>query len=128
MFAPLRVALSAPCDMAGMNGNGNAMANATSSTHMPDHDMSAMTAANSMAVDSMVTDSMAADMNTHSCCDGASSICSGTCNLGINVSLLLPETSYTPVYKNSFKSALIAAKTLFRELTPPSRPPASLYS
>ena len=124
MFTPLRVALSSPCDMAGMN----AMASSSSGAHMPGHDMSAMTAAESMVADSMAVESMTTDMNAHSCCDGASSICSGACDLGINVSLLLPGTSYTPVYKNSFKSALITAKTLFRELTPPSRPPASLHS
>ena len=44
MFAPLRVALSSPCDMAGMNG----MASSSSGAHMPGHDMSAMTATESM--------------------------------------------------------------------------------
>ena len=82
------------------------------------HDMSAM----------LSTDTMSSEMDGHGCCDDLSINCSDTCDLGVNVSLVLQETSYAPVYKDSFKSVSLSSKILFRELTPPSRPPANLHS
>ncbi|MFV9616642.1 MAG: hypothetical protein ACNYZG_11845 [Gammaproteobacteria bacterium] len=73
-------------------------------------------------------DSMSSEMNGHGCCDDLSSNCSAACDLGITVSLILQETSYAPVYKDGFKSVSLSSKILFRELTPPSRPPANLHS
>ena len=116
MFTPLSGVIAAQCDMAEMHVS-------TSSAVMPAHDMSAM-----LSTDMLSTDSMPSKMNEHGCCDDLSFNCSAACDLGVNVSLILQETSYSPVYKYSFKSAVISSKILFRELTPPSRPPANLHS
>ncbi len=116
MIAPLRGAIAAHCDMAEMDGS-------TANMEMPvfgemAHDMSAMHS----------TGSMSSEMNQHSCCDDLSFNCSDACDLGVNVSLVLQEISYAPVYKASLKSVSLSSKILFRELTPPSRPPANFHS
>ena len=82
------------------------------------HDMSTM----------LPTDSMPSEVNAHGCCDDLNINCSAACDLGVNVSFILQEISYAPVYKNSFSSVSLSSKILFRELTPPSRPPANLHS
>jgi hypothetical protein len=119
MFTPLSGVVAAHCDMVDMAEMDASSGGAV----MPGsvilaHDMSTM----------FSTDSMSSEMNGHSCCDDLSSNCSAACDLGINVSLVLQETSYAAVYKNSFKSVSVSSKILFRELTPPSRPPANLHS
>ena len=119
MFAPLRSVMSAHCVM----GDMGEMDASTGNTVMPvlsdmSHDMSAM----------LSTDSMPSAMTEHDCCDDPSFNCSAACDLGVNISLVFQQTSYVPVYKDSFKVASLSSKTLFRELTPPSRPPASFHS
>ncbi len=119
MFTPLPGVMAAHCDM----GDMGEIDISSSSAVMPSsvimaHDMSAM----------LYTDSMSSDMKGHSCCDDPSTKCSGSCDLGVNVSLILQETPYLAVYKDSFKSVSLSSKILFRELTPPSRPPANLHS
>ena len=116
MFTPFSGVVAAHCDMEEMDAS-------SSSTVMPGsvilaHDMSTM----------LSTDAMSSEMNAHGCCDDLSFNCSAGCDLGVNVSLVMQETSYAPVYKDSFKSVVISSKILFRELTPPSRPPANLHS
>ncbi len=119
MFAPLRGVVAAHCDMGEMEGMvASSSSAAMHGTEMLAHDMSAM----------LSTDLMTSEMNEHGCCDDLSFSCSAACDLGVNVSLVLQETSYAPVYKDSFKSVSLSSKTLFRELTPPSRPPANLHS
>ena len=116
MFAPLSGVVAAHCDMAEMDASpGNAV---MSGSVIPAHDMSAM----------LSTDAMSSEINGHSCCDDLSSNCSAACDLAVNVSLVLQETSYAAVYNSSFKSVSVSSKILFRELTPPSRPPANLHS
>jgi hypothetical protein len=118
MFAPLSGVVAAHCDMGDMGEMDVSSSSAVMSYHMNmAHDMSAM-----------LSDSMSSEMNEHSCCDDLSVNCSGSCDLGVNFSLILQETSYSPLYENSFKSVSFSSKTLFRELTPPSRPPANLLS
>ena len=119
MFAPLPGVMAAHCDM----GDMGEIDVSSSSAVMPSsvilaHDMSAM----------LFTDSMSSDNNGHGCCDDLSTNCSIACDLGVNVSLILQETPYTPAYKDSYKSVSLSSKTLFRELTPPFRPPANLHS
>jgi len=103
-------------DMDISSGNTTLSNTVMKSTAMQVHELSAM----------LSIDSMASDTNAHGCCDDISVNCSGTCDLGVNVSLAVSQTSYTPVYKNSFKSVSLSSKTLFREPTPPSRPPLKL--
>lgn len=124
MFTPLSGVMAAQCDMAEMAEMHVSTSSAViPGSVIPAHDMSAM-----LSTDMLSTDSMPSAMNQHGCCDDLSFNCSAGCDLGVNVSLILQQTSYSPVYKYSFKSALISSKILFRELTPPSRPPANLHS
>jgi len=113
MFAPLPVVMAAHCDMDAFSGSAVMPGSA-----MEAHDMSAM----------LLTDSMSSEKYGHGCCDDLSAKCSIACDLAINVSLILQETPYSPAYNVSFQSASLTLKTLFRELTPPSRPPANLHS
>jgi hypothetical protein len=119
MFAPLSAVVAAPCGM----GDMAEMTASSSSAVMPApvvlaHDMSTM----------LPTDTMSSEVNGHGCCDDLSSNCSAACDLGVNASLILQETSYAAVYKDSFKLVSFSSKILFRELTPPSRPPANFHS
>ncbi len=115
MVAPLRGIVAAPCDMAEMNASPDVV--------MQGHDMSATLSTNSLSADLMES-----EMKGHGCCDDISINCSGDCDLGINISLIAQGVSYSPVYKNSVAVDSFTYKTLFRELTPPSRPPANFHS
>jgi len=92
MFAPLRSIAAAPCDMADMDDSSH-------SAVLMAHDMPTMLSA----------DSMHSEVNDYNCCDDISINCSAACDLGISVSLILQETSYSPVYKNSFKVTSISS-------------------
>ena len=116
MFVPLPGVLAAHCDMEEIDVSSTSAV--IPSSVILAHDMSAMP----------YTDSMSSDKNGHGCCDDLSTKCSDTCDLGVNVSLVFQETPYSPAYKVSFKSASLSSKILFRELTPPSRPPAIFHS
>ena len=116
MFTPLSGVVAAHCDMAEMDVFSASAG--TPVSEMLAHDMSAM----------LSTDTMSPEMNGHSCCDDLITNCSAACDQAVNVSLILQETSYAAVYKYSFKSVSVSSKILFRELTPPSRPPANLHS
>jgi len=119
MVAPLRGVVAAHCDMVKMSMQEMDVSSNTIVMHAPMmHDMSAMQS----------TGSVPADTSKHHCCDDASASCSGVCDLGISFSLMLQEISYSPVYKSSFNSVPFTSKILFRELTPPSRPPATFHS
>ena len=110
MFAPLRGAMAVHCNMATMDD---------SSSHaemMAGHDMAAMMTAGS--------DQM--DMNAGNCCDDIGSSCASACDFGVNVSLVLQEITYSPVFENATNLVPASSETLFRELTPPSRPPARI--
>ena len=116
MFTPLSGVVAAHCDMAEMDvSSSNAV---TPGAVMPVHDMSAM----------LSTETVSSEMSKHDCCDAPATNCLNACDLGMNISLVFPQTVYAPVYKNSFKSVSLSAKVLFRELTPPSRPPANFHS
>ncbi len=119
MFTPLSGVIAAQCDMADMGEMDASSSSAVipGSVILP-HDMSAM----------LFSDTMSSEMDKHGCCDDLSINCSTVCDFGVNVSLIFPEISYAAVYKDSFKSASLSSKTLFRELTPPSRPPANFHS
>ena len=121
MIAPLRSIAAAPCDMTEVNvssGSADVRIEMSHAVTMV-HDMTAMLASDS---------SQAGMTKGYNCCDDISINCSAACDLGISVSLILQETSYSPVYKNSFKVTSISSKVLFRELTPPSRPPENPHS
>ncbi len=123
MIAPLRGVVATQCNMGDMgemdiSSSSDVMPGSVILAYDMEHDMSAMLSA----------DSKTSEMNEHGCCDDASVNCSGACDLGVNISLVLQETSFAAVYQNSINSVLISSKTLFRELTPPSRPPANLHS
>ncbi len=111
MLAPLRSVMAAPCDMASMDDSSN-------DAVMMAHDMSSM----------LSVDSKYSEVNDYNCCDDISFSCTGGCDLVINASLLMQETFYAPVYTNSFKSLASSSRTLFREITPPLRPPENLHS
>jgi hypothetical protein len=124
MFTPLSGVMAAQCDMADIAE----MHVSTNSAVMPGSVMPAHDISDMLSTDMLSIDSMHSAMNQHDCCDDLSFNCSAGCDLGVNITLILQQTSYSPVYKYSFKSALISSKILFRELTPPSRPPANLHS
>lgn len=113
MIAPLRGVVAAHCEMEAMNTSSGAVMHGTMA-----HGMSAMHPSGSMP----------ADMSKHQCCDDTSINCSIVCDLGLSFTLVPQATTYSPAYKISFKPDALSSTILFRELTPPSRPPAILHS
>ena len=83
-----------------------------------EHNMSAMHAAASMHQ----------YMHKHCCCHDCKNNCSGGCDLGVSLSLLQQVSFYSPVYESFLRPVTLTSKILFRELEPPSRPPATLHS
>jgi hypothetical protein len=115
MIMPLRGVIAAQCDVEKMHMEEmGASSNKVVMHGAMAHDMSAM--------------QFADEVQKHHCCDNASVLCSGICDLGINISLMPQQSFYSPVYTSSFKPVAFSSKILFRELTPPSRPPATLHS
>ena len=113
MFAPLRGAI------------------ADQATHCQMGDMSAMEMTHH---DQMLQNQAGHQMNHEQviaidqqscCCDGD---CASNCDMGMTVSLILQSSAYTPVIKNVSESIRISTDIIVRVLTPPSRPPAILYS
>lgn len=116
MLAPLRSVMamsSSHCDMDDMPAT---------------HDMSTMVSGKTMVHhNSMTTDT--AEINHQCCCcdDGnTNGSCAGNCDMGMSISLLIQESSYTPVFLEVAESNKISPHILVRALTPPSRPPAKL--
>lgn len=121
MFAPVRFVLAAPCNMESPEMHAMQISSGHAVMHKADkqgHNMSAMHAAGSMHQ----------DMNKHCCCHDCKYNCSGKCDLGVSLSLLQQESHYSPVYEGFIKPVTLTSEILFRELTPPSRPPATLHS
>jgi hypothetical protein len=116
MIAPLRSLAAVNCDMDAMHVASSHAA--MSGTVMQGHDMSAMHS----------VDTMHDARHKCCCCGDASAVCSGACALGINASLIQQTTLYSPVYTTCYKLDAFSSEILFRELTPPSRPPATLHS
>ncbi|MBE9567712.1 MAG: hypothetical protein IMF14_03380 [Proteobacteria bacterium] len=62
------------------------------------------------------------------CCDDISSACMADCHFSAPLSLYLQQVEYLPVLLKTETFENVANALIVRELTPPSRPPASLYS
>lgn len=123
MIAPLRNVVAVPCDMEVM-GNMQGMHEVSNHGVMPvDTTMSERDGAAMQSADIMHH-----QMSKHCCCNDCDVNCAGDCDFGISFSLLLHEINYSPVYQAGARPFSPASKILFRELTPPSRPPATLHS
>jgi hypothetical protein len=121
VFAPLRFVLAAPCHMESPDMHAMQASSGHAAMHHADkqgHHMSAMHAAGSMHQ----------DMNKHCCCHDCKNNCSGNCDLGVSQLLPQHDSHYSPVYEGFIKPVTVISEILFRELTPPSRPPATLHS
>ena len=136
MFSPVRSVLagqSEHCNMDEMKSSMSEMKTAPSydNDKHASHDMSAKTSKNSKHLTQHpvshhnVADQAAAHQCC--CCDDADA-CSGNCEMGMSVSLVLQESFYSPVFKDASRSGVFSSTVLIRELTPPSRPPAFLHS
>lgn len=63
---------------------------------------------------------------THCCCDASARTCTGNCDIGFNLSLIMQLSPYTPVFVHTEKIFLSSTSLLLRVLSPPSRPPLAL--
>jgi hypothetical protein len=55
------------------------------------------------------------------CCDADS--CASNCDMGMTTSILMQNSTYTPVFVSAVYIELFSSKILARALTPPTRPP-----
>jgi hypothetical protein len=66
---------------------------------------------------------LATDQQTCCCCDGTVS-CTSDCAAGLSVSLLLPSSVVLPERNRPLYRSMMANKPVFRDPSPPLRPPA----
>ena len=133
IISPFRSALAIqllPCEMESMSDD--AVANMAVSSH---HDIHAMHESAASRMDAshqhhlMQSDSKQAGTDQLSCCccdDGNS--CAGNCDLGVNASLVIRKSSFTPVLIDVTRAPMISTDIVIREPSPPFRPPATLHS
>ena len=129
MITPMRGVLASSlshCDMSDMDMSAMNMINkdminkdGAAMTMMHEHHASAVT-----VVGKLVTDKQMDTHNECCCCDGNS--CTGNCDMGMSVSILMLGSSYTPGFVDTKLSILSTSSVLAVALTPPSRPPALL--
>ncbi len=63
------------------------------------------------------------------CCSGdVSMTCKVDCSISVNMSLTVPSFFYSPIFNKTINQAVVHNSLLFRELTPPFRPPTHLPS
>lgn len=120
MIAPFRGIMAMQdthCDMDEMNMSSSVAD--TGHDMMASHDMSAMSFTQAIQQQSSQPGHQCC------CCDGAD--CVANCDIGTVVSLVLQQSSYIPLFKDVSESFVATQNILVRELTPPSRPPATLY-
>lgn len=123
MFAPLRGVVAMQdthCDMDEMSMSSSS---ADSSHEMMVSDE--MHIMSSIDADALQQESGQSD---HQCCCCEGADCAANCDLGTVVSLVLQQSSYVPLFKDVSESISVSQNILIRELTPPSRPPATLYN
>jgi len=66
-----------------------------------------------------------AESQNHDCCDSNIS-CTGDCSTGMNVSFITQSAVMLPVLNKTAFNVLVSNNLVFRDLTPPLRPPANL--
>lgn len=97
-------------------GNNSAVA------EMHDHSMHAMQGSPDDA-------GVATSSESHDCCccDGGMN-CNGDCGIGLSASLIMQSVMTVPVLNRTAIRTQINNNLISRELIPPTRPPANLYS
>jgi hypothetical protein len=135
IISPLRSALAMQlmqCEMENMMDDVTANM-AVASHHAEMHTMHVSTNASpvgsSHQLHVMQTESAQPVSDQHQCCccdDGSN--CMGNCDLGMNASLVILVSAYTPAFVEVTQAPIISTDVIIRELTPPSRPPATLHS
>ena len=122
MFAPMRSVIAMQqthCDMGNHIAGHDAESSTVISDHSDDHDMIAMSMANSSTVQKSEI--------SHDCCSGSSN-CVSNCDMSISVSLLMQESSYIPNFTNTSGSVALITDLIKKEFTPPFRPPLVSHS
>ena len=66
-----------------------------------------------------------AESQNHDCCDSDIS-CTGDCSTGTSVSFITQSAVMLPVLNKTAFNVLVSNNLVFRDLTPPLRPPANL--
>lgn len=67
-----------------------------------------------------------ADVSANQCCCDDHSNCQSGCDMGTMASLIVQQSLYSPILIDASESVMVPSSLLVRELTPPSRPPASI--
>jgi len=66
-----------------------------------------------------------AESQNHDCCD-SDITCTGDCSTGMSVSFITQSAVMLPVLNKTAFNVLVSNNPVFRDLTPPLRPPANL--
>jgi len=110
MLAPFRGAMAMPsphCDMDDMSAA---------------HQMSNMSSSETMSHKHSTDNTVVVK---HKCCCCDEDKCTGHCDMGMSVSLIVQDSLYAPAIVAVTASVIVSSDLLIRALTPLSRPPAT---
>ena len=128
MMTPLRSAMAAQdshCEMDDMSASDRSIS--SMQNLMPSvspHQMHFSSSAIDMAITDMaIIDMVQPDQAQHACCCCDGNACASDCDMGVSVSMLMPNSIYAAVIISASSSELFSSKLLIRALPPLSRPP-----
>jgi hypothetical protein len=128
MMTPLRSAMAAQgshCEMDDMSASDRSISNMQNMvSSVSPHQMHMTSNDIDMAITDMAvinTAEVGQSQNACCCCDD--NACASDCDMGINVSILMPNSVYAAVFISVSSSELYSSKILARALPPLSRPP-----
>lgn len=103
------------------------MAFAQSACEMHDHVSKAVENHSAHMMHQIAKDAQSdtAESQNNDCCNGGIS-CTGDCSTGMSVSFITQSAVMLPVLNNTAFNVLVSNNLVFRDLTPPLRPPANL--
>jgi hypothetical protein len=133
MMTPLRSAMAVQdlhCEMDKMSGSSTSgstmqsMMSLASSHQMQSPSSNTGMAVTDMAITDMtITGMVQSDQTQRACCCCDDNACASDCDMGINVSILMPNSVYAAVFISVSSSELFSSRLLARALPPLSRPP-----
>ncbi|MFV2004683.1 MAG: hypothetical protein ACC650_05715 [Gammaproteobacteria bacterium] len=125
MMAPLRSVLATQLMVCDMKADSLVTAEASVSAKHCQHGIGNDSMSNASVLE--VQDDFQIGKQTKSCCSSNSACMSG-CHFAISASLFIQPADYSPALLVIDTFDNVSSLLIVRELSPPSRPPLSLYS
>lgn len=127
MIAPVRGAMGmqeSHCDMDVMSSEAMSSETMSSINSAAQHQTMGYELSDHESINKQTSENQKSVTN-HQCCCCDGDNCAASCDMGMTVSLVMQESSYTPVFIAVTQTTKTSSPLLIRALTPPSRPPAT---